>query len=54
MTRRAVIPAGSWPRRMCAQLAAGYCGEPSVEAFLNLVGVEYPRVEQDCGSSARA
>ena len=42
MSRRAIIPAGSWPRRMCAQLAAGYCGEPTVEAFLARVGSEYP------------
>jgi hypothetical protein len=32
--RPAMIPAGSWPRRMSAELAAGYCGEPSVEAFM--------------------
>lgn len=32
--RPAVIPAGSWPARMAADLAAGYCGEPSVEAFM--------------------
>jgi hypothetical protein len=43
MTRPAVIPSGSWPRRMCAELAAGYCGEPSVEAFMARVGKEYPR-----------
>src|SRR5215510_4299429 len=42
MTRPAIIPLGSWPRRMCAELAAGYCGEPSVEAFLSRVGKEYP------------
>lgn len=30
----AVIPQGAWPRRMRAELAAGYCGEPTVEAFL--------------------
>src|SRR6266576_2969388 len=34
MTRPAIIPAGSWPRRMSAGLAAGYCGEESVEAFI--------------------
>src|SRR5262249_761066 len=33
MPRPAIIPAGSWPRRMPAELAAGYCGEPTVEAF---------------------
>jgi hypothetical protein len=27
---------------MCAQLAAAYCGEPTVEAFLARVGSEYP------------
>jgi hypothetical protein len=37
-----VIPPGSWPRRMPADLAAGYCGEPSVDAFLGRVGTEYP------------
>ena len=43
MSRLAVIPAGSWPRRMCAELAAGYCGEPNVEAFIARVGTEYPQ-----------
>ena len=43
MTRPAVIPVGSWPRRMCAEMAAGYCGEPSVEAFIARVGKEYPQ-----------
>ena len=43
MSRQAVIPAGSWPRRMCAELAAGYCGEPNVEAFIARVGTEYPQ-----------
>ena len=28
---------------MSAELAAGYCGEDSVEAFLRRVGSEYPR-----------
>lgn len=42
MTREARIPMGSWPRRMNAAFAAGYCGEPSVEAFLERVGTEYP------------
>jgi hypothetical protein len=48
VTRPAIIPAGSWPRRMSAALAAGYCGEPSVEAFIARVGHEYPepRVNQ--------
>ena len=44
MTNRpARIPAGSWPRRMGPDLAAGYCGETSVDAFLKRVGSEYPR-----------
>jgi hypothetical protein len=43
MTRRvASIPSGSWPRRMSAELAAGYCGETTAEAFLKRVGSEYP------------
>jgi hypothetical protein len=42
MSRSSLIPSGSWPRRMCAELAAGYCGEPSVEAFIARVGNEYP------------
>jgi hypothetical protein len=43
MSRPAVIPSGSWPRRMSAELAAGYCGEPTAEAFMARVGREYPR-----------
>jgi hypothetical protein len=43
MKRAAMIPAGSWPRRMGAELAAGYCGEPSVEAFIARVGSDYPK-----------
>lgn len=45
MTRTArpsSIPNGSWPRRMPASLAAGYCGELTVDAFLKRVGNEYP------------
>lgn len=42
MGRPAVIPQGSWPRRMSAELAAAYCGESSIEAFLQRVGSEYP------------
>jgi hypothetical protein len=42
MRRPSLIPSGSWPRRMCAELAAGYCGEPSVKAFIARVGNEYP------------
>ena len=40
--RLPMISAGSWPRRMGANLAAGYVGELSVEAFLERVGTEYP------------
>ena len=43
MPRSVIIPAGSWPRRMRAELAAGYCGESTVEAFLKRVGSEYPQ-----------
>ena len=43
MTRPAIIPPGSWPRRMCAAVAAGYCGEDSIEAFMKRVGTEYPQ-----------
>jgi hypothetical protein len=42
MSRPATIPMGSWPRRMPADLAAGYVGEASVDAFLSRVGTEYP------------
>jgi hypothetical protein len=42
MSRPVVIPSGSWPRRMSAELAAGYCGETHVDAFLKRVGKEYP------------
>ena len=38
-----MIPAGSWPRRMGAELAAGYCGETTVAAFVSRVGKEYPQ-----------
>ncbi len=48
MSRAATIPAGSWPRRMGADLAAGYCGEKTVGEFLRRVGKDYPepRVKQ--------
>ena len=36
------FPNGAWPRRMCAAHAAAYCGELTVEAFLNRVGSDYP------------
>jgi hypothetical protein len=40
---RPVVIVGCWPRRMPAELAATYCGEPSTNAFLKRVGTEYPR-----------
>jgi hypothetical protein len=43
MSRPAMIPPGSWPRRMCAELAAAYCGERTVEAFIDRVGSDYPQ-----------
>jgi hypothetical protein len=43
MSRSSVIPAGCWPRRMSAAVAAGYCGEDSVEAFMKRIGTEYPQ-----------
>jgi hypothetical protein len=44
MSRRpSIIPQGSWPRRMPAPMAAGYVGEPTVEAFLERIGSEYPK-----------
>jgi hypothetical protein len=42
MARHAIIIVGVWPRRMCAEMAAAYCGETTVEAFLKRVGTEYP------------
>jgi hypothetical protein len=44
------IPEGAWPRRMPAAMAAGYCGEASVDDFLSRVGTEYPRPRVDEGS----
>ncbi|QIG91987.1 hypothetical protein [Bradyrhizobium sp. 6(2017)] len=37
MARDVAIPLGSWPLEMTAEYAAGYCGEPSVQAFLKKV-----------------
>lgn len=43
VARRApAIPSGSWPPRMNADMAAGYCGEKHVEDFLERVGATYP------------
>jgi hypothetical protein len=41
MTRAILV--GVWPRRMPADLAAVYCGEPNATAFLKRVGTEYPQ-----------
>lgn len=41
--RPSTIPAGSWPPRMMADMAAGYCGEKHVEDFLERVGTTYPQ-----------
>ena len=37
-----MVIVGCWPRRMCADLAAAYCGETSADSFLKRVGSEYP------------
>lgn len=38
-----MVLVGCWPRRMNADLAALYCGEPTASAFLKRVGSEYPQ-----------
>lgn len=48
--RLSSIPPGAWPRRMSVDLAAGYCGEASVDDFLARVGMEYPRPRIDEGA----
>jgi len=40
---RPVVLVGCWPRRMSAELAAAYCGEHTVGAFIRRVGKEYPQ-----------
>lgn len=40
---RPTILVGCWPRRMTAELAAIYCGEPNAAGFLKRVGMEYPK-----------
>lgn len=50
MGKPALIPAGCWPPRMQPEIAAGYVGERSAEAFLKLVGKEYPLPAVDTGS----
>lgn len=53
MSRTPVIPPGSWPRRMPANLAAGYCGESTVEGFLKRVGKDYPNPPNTLYTSMR-
>jgi hypothetical protein len=44
MSRRVNYPNGAWPTEMRAETAAGYCDEPSVEAFLSKVKLGlYPK-----------
>lgn len=50
MSKPAVIPAGCWPARMPPEIAAGYVGERSANAFLRLVGKEYPLPAVDKGT----
>jgi hypothetical protein len=39
-----MIPVGAWPRRMPANMAAAYVGEPDVKSFLRRVRAgEYPK-----------
>ncbi len=40
--RPSTVPPDTWPPRMQAELAAGYCGEKHVEDFLDRVGTVYP------------
>jgi hypothetical protein len=37
MSRRVRLPLGAWPLEMRADMAAAFCDEPSVEAFLSKV-----------------
>jgi hypothetical protein len=51
MVRQPTYPNGAWPEEMTSDLAAGFCGEPSVEAFLRKVdsGI-YPPPYREKGS----
>jgi hypothetical protein len=40
---KVMVLVGLRPKRMSAELAATYCGEPSVRSFLKRVGSEYPQ-----------
>lgn len=50
-----LVPAGAWPYQMSAELAAGYVGEPSVEAFRKKCGTNrpYPQGRQVPGGGIR-
>lgn len=50
MAKPSVIPVGCWPARMPPEIAAGYVGERSADAFLRLVGKEYPYPVVDEGT----
>jgi hypothetical protein len=50
MSRAVSIPHGSWPLEMRAEQAAGYVGEPSVEAFLKKVPKIYSEPTRAKGS----
>lgn len=50
MSKAAIIPVGCWPARMSPEIAAGYVGERSAEAFLARIGKDYPRPVVDEGT----
>ncbi|WP_085033952.1 hypothetical protein [Ensifer aridi] len=50
MTKKAVIPSGSWPALLRDEYAAAYVGETSVEAFLARVGKVWPLPWRELGS----
>lgn len=43
MTARAAVIPPAWPARMPVEIAAAYCGERTVRAFMRRVGEEYPK-----------
>jgi len=51
--KQSIIPAGSWPVRLTAELAAAYAEEPSVESFLERIGTDYPNPVIDEGVGLR-
>jgi hypothetical protein len=51
MVRQPTYPSGAWPEEMTSDLAAGFCGEPSVEAFLRKVDLGiYPQPRREQGT----